>query len=260
MELLLTKGAEVNCRNKDGETPLRLAIGDRQKVKLLLANGASVTTRDKGGDTPLHVAARIIGRKDVVELLLAKNADIHAKNKHGDTPLHEAAHSGRKDVVALTLDAQPYPTHTLPGTDVTFRGRFVHVARQGQDVRWMYLLEGASLSVGEEVLTAAGGDFSHRGAVTDILRSAKGDDENAFLTNIELPLAGLDGKTLLLELPDGISVVVILGHDLLENVTRFLIVAHLFRCFGHGVVDREVLAGNRLPIERLAQFFNGHAG
>ncbi len=110
--------------------------------------------------------------------------------------------SGRKDVIAWALDAPPYPTHNLPATDVSFRGRFVHVAWKGQNLHGMYPLEGASLSVDDEVLVAAGGDFSHRGTVTGVLRSAGGDDENAFSTNVELPLAGLDGKMSLL-LPDG---------------------------------------------------------
>ena len=55
VELLIAHGAEVNARNKFGQTPLHMAVfyarGDFACIKLLLARGASVQLTDADGKT-----------------------------------------------------------------------------------------------------------------------------------------------------------------------------------------------------------------
>jgi ankyrin repeat protein len=87
-ELLLTNKSEVDARGKDGETPLFMAVnfGHKDVAELLLAHGADVNARIDDGETPLY-AVQDIG---TAELLLAHGADVYAKDKSGDTPLHEA--------------------------------------------------------------------------------------------------------------------------------------------------------------------------
>jgi ankyrin repeat protein len=58
-------------------------------VKLLLANKADVNVRDRHGDTPLHYAAAT-GDIQLVRLLLASKAEINAMDRDGSTPLHLA--------------------------------------------------------------------------------------------------------------------------------------------------------------------------
>ena len=61
---------------------------------MLLANGADVNARDRNGNTPLHKAQGIDSQefyRSIVSLLLTHNADITLKNADGDTPLHVAA-------------------------------------------------------------------------------------------------------------------------------------------------------------------------
>jgi 26S proteasome non-ATPase regulatory subunit 10 len=104
--LLLSHRADVNCKDKFGETPLERAVGqpqaDLDTVKLLLTLGADVNSSDRYGETPLDLAA-IYGTKEEVELLLAHKADVNVKNSAGKTPLDQAKAQGHKDIEALLL-------------------------------------------------------------------------------------------------------------------------------------------------------------
>jgi ankyrin repeat protein len=86
IELLIAKGADVNAKNNQGNTPLYLAVGNNQKelAELLLLKGADVNTKNKKGLTPLHNAKR----KEIIELLIAKGANINAQDNQGNMPLH----------------------------------------------------------------------------------------------------------------------------------------------------------------------------
>jgi ankyrin repeat protein len=83
----------VNEKNKDGDTPLHLAMrgkGNKKIVRLLLKYQCiDINAQSKDGDTPLHLAMRGKGNKKIVELLLEyQGIEINVKNKAGDTPLH----------------------------------------------------------------------------------------------------------------------------------------------------------------------------
>ena len=73
---------------------------DIDKVKAQLAAGADVNGRDKLGETPLHVAT-VRGYKDASSLLIAKGADVDAKNEDGITPLDVASQKGYWAIVAI---------------------------------------------------------------------------------------------------------------------------------------------------------------
>ena len=60
--------------------------GHKEIVELLITNGADMDGKDKYGNTPLHYAATW-GHKETAELLIANDADVNAKNKFGETPL-----------------------------------------------------------------------------------------------------------------------------------------------------------------------------
>jgi len=87
--LLVAHGAKVNMQDKQGNTPLVVAVfrGDHELMKLLLANGADVNARRPlDGATVLHLAVQS-GNREIVELLLANKADVNARNNDGLTPL-----------------------------------------------------------------------------------------------------------------------------------------------------------------------------
>jgi ankyrin repeat protein len=98
VKLLISKGAKVNDRNKDGQTPLIAAVfnSDPSIVKTLLSKGAEIDKKHSNNypnQTPLTIA---ISRQefDMVELLIAKGAGINERNKDGQTPLMVAIATG----------------------------------------------------------------------------------------------------------------------------------------------------------------------
>ncbi|CAG2216793.1 ANKRD17 [Mytilus edulis] len=87
------------------DTALTLAChgGHAELVSLLLSKGADIEHRDKKGFTPLILAATA-GHVDVVEILLDHGADMEAQSERTkDTPLSLACSGGRFEVVELLL-------------------------------------------------------------------------------------------------------------------------------------------------------------
>ncbi|MDQ7826207.1 MAG: ankyrin repeat domain-containing protein [Candidatus Eremiobacteraeota bacterium] len=100
-EFLISKGVDVNERDDQGVSPLFYAVGsDRREVaELLISKGADTGARDKKGVTPFHCAAK----KEMAELLISKGVDIKVKTDDGWNLLHKAALEGYADVAELLV-------------------------------------------------------------------------------------------------------------------------------------------------------------
>jgi cytohesin len=118
VELLLSKGVNVNEKGDCGNTPLHFAsldrwpdeMTDRKELKkkywktqlCLISYGANVNAKNDRGDIPLHYA---VEGSDVsfeyVKLLISKGADVNARNMNGNTPLNLAKFGGNKDIIDL---------------------------------------------------------------------------------------------------------------------------------------------------------------
>jgi len=93
------RGADVNTRDKDHQTPLHLASHKQhiKSVQVLLICGANVNAKDKWGRTPLHrvFATQEYPRVSVIpQLLLKYGADVNARDEVYETPLHLASRLG----------------------------------------------------------------------------------------------------------------------------------------------------------------------
>lgn len=102
VEWLIYFGVDVNERNKNGQTPLHIAINDKQleTVKFLIDNGANVRARDNNGRTPFHDAVKV-KELAIMKLLNNYDIDIDARDNSNIKPLHIAKKVGCFECVKL---------------------------------------------------------------------------------------------------------------------------------------------------------------
>ena len=108
---LLAAGAAPNMRNRDGETPLVVAV-TRDGISPecaaveseLLVRQAAVDLADAQGRTPLMLAAKL-GRFRAVQVLLSAGAAVNRLASGGESALMFAAAKGHVNVVRELLDA-----------------------------------------------------------------------------------------------------------------------------------------------------------
>ena len=110
---LVKKGANLNVRDKYGNTPLVHAaiFGDKENVKTLLELGADVEVRGQYGYSALIRAAQYgLYGDSIVKMLIDSGADVNAKSDIGNTALILASYNGYLDVVNLLLEngGDPY--------------------------------------------------------------------------------------------------------------------------------------------------------
>lgn len=88
IDLLVSKGADVNARAASGATPLFFAILRDQKddAQYLIEKGANVNTPDAYGDTDLDCALRL-QYGSLIQLLLDHGADVNAQDQSMHRPL-----------------------------------------------------------------------------------------------------------------------------------------------------------------------------
>ena len=104
---LISKGANVNAQLTTGYTALMFAVdtGDADIVNLLIARGADVNETDHYGTTPLMDASSH-GFTNIVKLLIIHKANVNAKDKYGSTALmYVVKGNGHTEIVALLKKA-----------------------------------------------------------------------------------------------------------------------------------------------------------
>jgi ankyrin repeat protein len=88
VELLVSKGADVNARSASGATPLFFAVLRDQKddAQFLIDKGANVNTPDAYGDTILDCALQL-QYGSLIQMLVDHGADVNAQDQSMHRPL-----------------------------------------------------------------------------------------------------------------------------------------------------------------------------
>ena len=101
VQRMLDAGADVNTSGYYG-TVLQSAIAHDcgEIANVLISRGAALNVKDRYGDTPLHLAIKK-NMDATVQALVNKGADVNAKGALDDRPLHLARYKGRDDLSAI---------------------------------------------------------------------------------------------------------------------------------------------------------------
>ena len=95
---LLYRGADVNAKDQDHQTPLHLASYSLypESVQVLLDHDADINAKDHRGQTPLHLVIKSRFYSDefgfgIAQLLLDRGIDVNVRDKNLETPLQLAS-------------------------------------------------------------------------------------------------------------------------------------------------------------------------
>ncbi len=97
-------GADIYAADKNGITPLDRAIKTNSiEIFQTLINEKNVNSKDSNGNTPLHIAIVKDAPMSFLEYLVENGADVNARNSSGDSVLLMAAQKNKKDAGELLL-------------------------------------------------------------------------------------------------------------------------------------------------------------
>jgi ankyrin repeat protein len=136
LEALVDSGADVNARDRDGNTPLGCAAlaNHAKSAAFLLTCGANIDSQDFKGWTALLDAVDT-NNHDVAKLLICEGADTALTLKEGDTVLHRAAERGDVETMDILNNA------VSVGVDISARNVHGYRARDLLEKRSYVLQE-----------------------------------------------------------------------------------------------------------------------
>jgi uncharacterized protein len=90
-----------------------------EAVRFLAQAGADVNAKDKFGDTPL-ISAALLGHEEMVRILLQFGANPNAQSVAWDNVLHCAVHSGSATIMDALLQAGADPHYRTDIDETVF--------------------------------------------------------------------------------------------------------------------------------------------
>ena len=102
-ELLLSRNADIFAANTQNICPLRLSLESKNGSEEWMLNSSTITARDGSGNTALHYASEWSLPNDALNLLIQKGADVNAVNGNGETPVFSAAKADNAAAIDLLV-------------------------------------------------------------------------------------------------------------------------------------------------------------
>jgi ankyrin repeat protein len=135
LQNIIRKGGNVNQPNKMGQYPLHLTYKYKNLTEILIQNGADLEVRNRAGQTPLSFAV-IHAKIDTVKALIEAGADVNSCTYSAWTPLHYASEEGSLDMIQLLID------HGADISTKTFKGESaMDIAKQYKKINVYKLLK-----------------------------------------------------------------------------------------------------------------------
>jgi uncharacterized protein len=133
MRLFISRGADINLSNANGETAIVLAAwrGNLEAVKWLVERGARINAGERQWSA-LHYAV-FGGHEAVVDYLIGLGADINARSTNGSSVLMLAIYEGRQALARKLIEkgADPAPKNDWGdgALEWAMRGNNLNIAR-----------------------------------------------------------------------------------------------------------------------------------
>ena len=107
IEACLQAGADIDCKDFHGHTPLTLAclLGKASIIEFLLAHNANSCASTKSGETALHMLCYATCNKpDIADKLIKYGANIDAVDNDGNSVLHICAWLNQYDLISYFVE------------------------------------------------------------------------------------------------------------------------------------------------------------
>ncbi|VDM31660.1 unnamed protein product [Hydatigera taeniaeformis] len=105
IDLLASRGADLNRPNSQGQTPLHLAILEQQAAALnhLILLGCNAELANNSGAKPIHLACELNDGESLKELLRSARIDINAPGEFGSTVVHCCCRKNSAECLQIVL-------------------------------------------------------------------------------------------------------------------------------------------------------------
>lgn len=103
-ELLLSRGADIFAPNAAGRSPLYIAAHSPEGIRAWMLNSSSLEARDGLGNSIIHYAAQW-GLDTIIPQVIAQGGSTEIKNATGETALFSAVKADKTNSIQALLDA-----------------------------------------------------------------------------------------------------------------------------------------------------------
>lgn len=194
-ELLLDHGASVFSTNTQNYSPLRLALTNGGTVQDWLITSSTLNATDGSGNTPLHYAAEW-KLDDALKALIQKGAKVNAVNANGENAIFTAVHADSPSTINILVEAGT----VVDAHNALARDHLGNTALHAC-VRWNAIKAAKTLiSLGSDINAQ---NMSGKTPLSDACRSGKKDMALLLINNgANVNATDATGKTVLLDTID----------------------------------------------------------